>query len=271
MKLAEKIEKIVDRLSHKESLVVALSGGSDSSVVAALAHRVLGEKTLAVTVNSPLTISEDLQDAARVAGYIGIDHLILDLNELELPGFQTNPPERCYLCKKYRFAKLEELAHERGYDEVADGTISDDLKEHRPGLKAAREFGVYSPLVDGGMTRKDVLAAAELLGLPVAGKSHNSCLATRFPYGEELTPNRLKRIDEAERYLRGVLQAKNLRLRDHGCLARLELNRAAMSRLFDKNISQQMVRKLKELGYRYVTVDIEPYRSGSFDEQQAIP
>jgi uncharacterized protein len=266
MKLAEKIDRIVDKIRHRESLITALSGGVDSSVVAALAYRALGEKALAVTIASPFTVSEDLRDSARVAGHIGISHLIVHLNELELPGLKANPPERCYLCKKYRFTKLKELARERGYREVADGTNLDDLAEHRPGLKASRELGVYSPLVEGEMTREDVLAAAEFLGLPVAGKPHNSCLATRVPYGEELTIARLKRIDEAEQYLHGLLKTKDLRLREHGSLVRLELDRAGVSRLLDEATSRQAVAKLKELGYRYITLDVEGYRFGSFDE-----
>jgi len=265
MKLAKKIERILDSISRKKSLIAALSGGIDSSVVAALAHRALGEKALAVTVESPLITSDDLRDAVRVAEHIGINHLVLNLNELELPGFQTNPPERCYLCKKYRFAKLKELARRQGYCEVADGTNFDDLKQYRPGLKATRELGIYSPLVEGEITKGDVLAAAEFLGLTVAGKSHNSCLATRVPYGEELTVARLKRIDEAEQYLRDLIKAKDLRLREHGSLARLELDQTGMARILDERISHQVAQRLKELGYRYVTADIEGYRFGSFD------
>ncbi len=265
MKLTEKIDRILDDIRRKESLLVALSGGIDSSVVAALAYRALGEKALAATIDSPLTIAEDVADARRVAEHVGISHLVLKLNELELAGFSHNPPERCYLCKQYRFAKLKKLAGARGYRALADGTTYDDLKEHRPGLKAARELGVYSPLAEAKMTRRDVLAAAELMELPVAGKAHNSCLATRLPYGEELTIARLKRIDEAERYLRGLTGARELRLREHGSLARLELDRAGMACFLDEGVSRKVLRRLKEMGYRYVTVDIEAYRFGSFD------
>jgi len=266
VKLTERIDRIVTSISRKESLIVALSGGLDSSVVAALAHRALGEKALAVTVDSPLTDSGDLRDAVRVAEHIGISHLVLQLNELELPKFRLNPPERCYLCKQYRFARLKELASERGYRDVADGTTLDDLKEHRPGLEAARQLGVYSPLLEGKLTKKGVLSVAEFLGLPLTGKPHNSCLATRVPYGEELTVARLKRIDEAEHYLRNLIKVKNLRLREHGSLARLELDREGIGHLIDEHISHQVVKKLGELGYKYVTVDIEGYRFGSFDE-----
>jgi uncharacterized protein len=265
VKLTEKIDRILDGIRRKESLVVALSGGIDSSVVAALAYRALGEKALAVTIDSPLTIAEDVEDARRVAEYISISHLVVKLNELELAGFSSNPRERCYLCKQYRFAKLKELARERGYRALADGTTFDDSKEHRPGLKAARELGVYSPLAEAEMTHPDVLAAADSLGLPVAGKAHNSCLATRVPYGETLTIARLKRINEAERYLRSITGAQELRLREHGSLARLELDRVGMARLLDENVSRQAARRLKEMGYRYITVDIEAYRFGSFD------
>lgn len=266
MKLTARIERITEQIRLKESLVVGLSGGLDSSVVAALAYRALGDRAIAVTVNSPLTISEDIEDAVRVAASIGIDHLILNLNELELPGFRVNPPERCYLCKQYRFAKLVEFARERGYRLMADGTNHDDLGEHRPGLKAARELGIYSPLAEGGMGRADVVAAAEFFKLPVAGKAHNSCLATRLPYGEELTPERLARINAAERYLHERLQPRELRLREHGSLARIELDRAALGRLLDEDISREVSQHLKQLGYKHITADIEAYRFGSFDE-----
>ena len=266
MKLPERIDKIVANISRKESLIVALSGGIDSALVAALAHRALGKKALAVTVDSPITDSGDLQDAVQVAKHIGIGHLVLRLNELELPEFRSNPPNRCYLCKRYRFEKLGEFAHEQGYREVADGTTFDDLKEYRPGLQAARELGVYSPLVEGKLTEKEVMSAAGFLVLPLVGKPHNSCLATRIPYGEELTIARLRRIDKAEHYLRNLIKVKNLRLREHGSLARLELDGEGVVDLLDECISRQAIRKLKELGYKYITVDIEGYRFGSFDE-----
>jgi pyridinium-3,5-biscarboxylic acid mononucleotide sulfurtransferase len=262
----EKTQEIVASIRQKKGLVVALSGGLDSSVVSALAHQALGKRSLAVTIDSPLTCSGDLHDAVRVAEFIGIEHLIVRLNELEFPEFRSNPVERCYLCKHHRFERLLSLARERGYQAVADGTNRDDGKEFRPGLRAAKKLGVYSPLVEAGLSKPEVLAIAESLGLPVARKPHNSCLATRIPYGEELSAARLERIDTAETYLRSLAPFKQLRLRDHGHLARLELDQEGISYLMDESISHKVVKKLRELGYNFVTLDLEGYRFGSFDK-----
>jgi len=266
MKSVEKIDRILSNIHNRNSMIVALSGGVDSSVVAALAYRALAERALAVTINSPLTTSEDLRCASSVAKYIGINHMVVELNELEIMGFQNNPPERCYLCKSYRFEKLRNLANERGFRYIADGTTIDDLGEHRPGLKAGRELGVYSPLIEAEMKKEDVLIAAECLGLPITDRSHNSCLATRVPYGSELTIPRLKRIDEAEQYLHSLIKPMDLRVRDHGQIIRLELDKAGLACVMDDSNSTQVVNKLKELGFKYITVDLELYRFGSFDK-----
>lgn len=263
----EKIEQILENIRKKESLIVALSGGVDSSVVAALACKALGQKSLAVTVNSPLVSSSDLENAAKAANYIGINHLILKLDELEMPEFIVNPPNRCYLCKRFRFAELKELAAERGFTEVADGTNSSDVKEFRPGLKAAKELGIYSPLLEAGLSKTETSKIAELLELPVAGEYHNSCLATRVPYGEELTQPKLKRIDEAEKYIKSIVPVKLLRVRAHGEIARLDLGRGEQRFFLDEDVSHEITRKLKELGYKFITLDLEGYRPGSFDKK----
>jgi uncharacterized protein len=256
----------VANVRQKRSLMVTLSGGLDSSVVAALAFRALGERSLAVTIDSPLTYSGDLHDAGRVAGFIGIKHLVLKFNELEIPEFRSNTTERCYLCKRHRFERLLALAREWGYQAVADGTNSDDSQEFRPGLRAAEELGVYSPLAEAGLSKREILAIAESLELPVARKPHNSCLATRVPYGEELTAERLKRIDTAESYLRSLAPFRQLRVRDHGHLARLELDEEGTTHLMDQGVLKEVVNHLKGLGYDFVTLDLEGYRFGSFDE-----
>ena len=265
MSWPEKIKQVKQNIRSKESLIVALSGGVDSSVVAALAHAALGEKSLAVTVDSPLLCSGELEDAQRVAGAVGIDHLIVRLNELEMLDFSRNPPERCYLCKRLRFAKLRELAEERGYQHIADGTTASDLGEHRPGMQAAGELGIYHPLAEARLSQQDTAEIAQFLKLPVAGKAHNSCLATRLPYGEELSPERLRRIDQAENLIREMLPPTQLRIRDHGDLARLELAPDTIAHILSQNIYPQIALKLKELGYRFVTLDLDGYRFGSFD------
>lgn len=263
----KKIEQILESIREKESLVVALSGGVDSSVTAALAYKALGQKSLAVTINSPLACSSDLENATKAASDIGINHLMLRLDELEIPEFSLNLPNRCYLCKKFRFTKLSELATERGFKEVADGTNLSDFKEFRPGLKAAKELGIYSPLLEAGLSKKETSKIAELLRLPVAGESHNSCLATRVPYGEELTQPKLKRIDDAEKYIKSIVPVKLLRVRDHGEMARLELGRGEQRFFLNQQVSHEITQRLKELGYKFITLDLEGYRFGSFDEK----
>lgn len=262
----EKIEQIEQAIRQKGSLLVALSGGVDSAVVAALAYRALGQKALAVTINSPLVCSGELEDARRVAEAIGINHLIVDLDELQMADFRQNSQERCYLCKQFRFTRLGEIAQEKGYQEIADGTTASDLREFRPGLKAARELGIYHPLAEAGLSQDDTAAIAAFLKLPVAGKPHNSCLATRVPYGEELAPARLQRIDKAEGFIREVLPAAQIRVRDHGELARLEVDSDAVPYLLNQSVSRQITQRLKKLGYQFVTLDLEGYRFGSFDK-----
>lgn len=266
MSWAEKTEEIKQRLRARGSLLVALSGGVDSAVVAALAAAALGDRALAVTVNSPLVGSTELEDAKKVAGDTGIKHMIVELDELEIPGFAQNPAGRCYLCKQFRFGRLKEMARELGYREVADGTTASDLDEYRPGMRAAEELAIYHPLVEAGLTKSDTAGLARYLKLPVTGKAHNSCLATRIPYGEGLTPARLQRIDEAENYLRGLLPGVQLRVRDHGDLARLETGPEAVPRFLDRETGSRITRQLRELGYRFVTLDLDGYRFGSYDE-----
>ena len=263
--LNAKIAEIVEGLTQEGSAIVAFSGGTDSSVVATLAHKALGDKALAVTVDSPLLPPDELEVAKRVAGQIGIKHLVIRLNELEIPGFSTNPPDRCYLCKKFRFEKLRELATEKGFRAIVDGTNLSDLGEYRPGLKAAKELGVYSPLLEAGLSKEDVRRLARLLGFNAAGKPSATCLATRVPYNNRLTTPQLARIDKAESYIRSITGVKILRVRVHGNLARIEVGADEQDLFYDTKILSRIAQRLKELGYDFVTLDLEGYKSGSFD------
>ncbi len=263
--LQARIAQLIETIRKKGSLIVAFSGGVDSSVVAAVAQRALGDRSLAVTISSPLHPSGEAEEASRVAEQIGISSLVVGLNEFEIPGFSTNPPHRCYLCKSFRFRKLVEIAVERHFEAVADGTNASDLNEYRPGLKAREELGVYSPLLEAGLSKEDTRGIASILGLHSAGKVANPCLATRVPYGNKLTPARLRRIELAERWIKGVTSAKVVRVRDHDHLARIEVGRDERGLFFNERILGEVARKLKDLGYEFVTLDVEGYRSGSFD------
>ncbi len=265
--LKGKAAEIIEGLRGRRGVIVAFSGGIDSSVVAMLAHRALGNKSLALTIDSPLLPSGELEVAKKVAEQIEVKHLVAKLNELEIPGFSNNPPDRCYLCKKFRFEKLRELAVENHSMTIVDGTNLSDLGEYRPGLKAAKELGVYSPLLEAGLSKGDTRRVSQLLGLPTASKPASTCLATRIPYNRRLTITQLVRIDKAESYIRSVTGVKVLRVRAHGNMARIEVGAGEQGLFFGPKVSSQVARRLKELGYKFVTVDLEGYRSGSFDSK----
>ncbi|MDH5816445.1 MAG: ATP-dependent sacrificial sulfur transferase LarE [Candidatus Nezhaarchaeota archaeon] len=259
------VEELVSRLKGKGSVLVAFSGGVDSSLVAYLAHLALGNEALAVTIKSPLSPFGELEEAIEIAKLIGIRHEIVELNELEIPGFSSNPRDRCYLCKKFRFKKLKELASQRGIRVIVDGTSKSDALEHRPGIRALIEEGVYSPLLEAGFTKDQVREIVKLLNLPFHDKPPNSCLMTRIPYGSEVTLERLARIGLAEKIVKERLKLRMIRVRDHGDLARIEVSRDERRLFFDETVLDFVANELKRLGFKFVTLDVEGYRTGSFD------
>ncbi len=261
--MGEKAAEAKRILRELGSVLIALSGGVDSSVLTALAKEALGPSSvLLATVDSPLTPRRDLEDAAAVASQLGLKHVVLRLNELEaIPGFKENPPERCYLCKRFRLEKLLALAREKGLAAVVDGTNADDLGASRPGLRASRELGIRSPLAEAGLTKAEIRTLARWLGLPTADKPPSACLATRIPFGEELSPERLKRVEEAEEVIRALLpELSMLRVRDHGKLARIEVQRDELGLFLAPDVREEVVKALRALGYEYVCLDLAGYR-----------
>ncbi len=258
------ISTICKAIKSKRSIIIAFSGGVDSSVVTALAYRALGNKALAVTIDSPLLTRSELDEAKKVAKQIGISHLVVKENELRLPEFAENPRNRCYFCKKNTFKALRKIAEKKGFEIIADGTNLSDLGEYRPGLKAAKEEDVYSPLLEAGLNKVHVRLIAKFLGLPTADKPSNACLASRVPYGQKITSEKINRIAAAESYIKKLTGVKTLRVRDHEGLARIEVGRSER-RLFNEDSMDKITRKLKKFGYRFVTLDLQGYRSGSFD------
>lgn len=261
----EKFNKLLKNLRERGGVLIAFSGGVDSSVLAAAAKLVLGDKALAVTVDSPLTPPWEVEEAKRVAKEIGIRHEILRGNELENPNFARNPPNRCYFCKKELAAKLKKFAEEVGLRSVADGSNADDLSDYRPGRLALREEGVSSPLAEVGLTKEEIREIARGLGLSVADKPPMACLASRIPYGQEITLGKLERVAKAEAAVKKLANVKQVRVRDHDGVARIEVDPRERGAFFNEAVMDGVARELRALGFKYVTLDLEGYVQGSMN------
>jgi uncharacterized protein len=265
--LADKQDRLHARLRTLDRLIVAYSGGVDSTFLAAAARRALGDHCLAVTAISPSLAERERQDAASLAARLGWNHLEIETHELDREAYARNRPDRCYWCKSELFEVLAPLAR-RHRAPIAVGTNLDDLGDHRPGLTAAQRHGVLAPLVDAGLTKADVRQLSALLGLPTADKPASPCLASRFAYGVRVTPAGLRRVDRAEEALRG-LGFGVLRVRDHGDLARIEVPPADIPRA--AALGARIGADLLSLGFRYVTIDLVGFRSGSLNEVLPAP
>ncbi len=249
----------------KEGILVAFSGGVDSAVVLAVARAVHQGRVLAVNLSSVFQAPEEAERARRVADELGVEYRQLEVDPLDDPEIRRNPPDRCYRCKKRLFGCLVELARAEGLRWVVDGSHADDEGEYRPGRRAREELGVRSPLAEVGWTKREVRELARSLGLSNWDQAPLACLASRIPYGEELTPARLQRVGRAEEVLRRAGFAV-VRVRDHGVVARLELAPTELSRLLGDPLRASVVAELKSIGYRYVALDLEGYRLGAMDE-----
>lgn len=246
-------------------LAVAFSGGTDSSLLLKLAceaAKKTGQKVYAVTLQTNLHPAAECETARRVAAEMGAEHLILLVDELSEAGIENNPPDRCYRCKRCLFQKLTKKAGALGAAVILDGTNADDLKEYRPGLKALKELGIRSPLADAGLTKQEVRTWASEYKISTASKPATPCLATRFPYGTVLTDEKLAKVERGEAFLK-ALGFYNVRLRVHGDLARIEVDAAALESTLSHR--EEITDYLKELGYTYVTLDLEGFCSGSMD------
>jgi uncharacterized protein len=262
---AEKLDRLRAILAETPSALVAFSGGVDSTFLLCVAHDVLGDRCLALTTVSPTTPAEDVEDARRIAARLGVEHLLVDANELEIAGYAENPPDRCYFCKDNLFTICAAEAARRGIAIVLDGANLDDLGDHRPGLVAAAEQGVRHPLIEAELTKADIRAASRALGLPTWDRPASPCLSSRFPYGTRITPEGLARVAAAERFLRAQ-GFRELRVRSHDPVARLEVPVGEMPRLLEPAVREAVVRELKRLGFAYVALDLQGFRSGSLNE-----
>ncbi|NEP84757.1 MAG: ATP-dependent sacrificial sulfur transferase LarE [Okeania sp. SIO3B3] len=263
--LTKKLKELKKIFSEMEKALIAYSGGIDSTLVAKVAYDVLGDKALAITAISPSLLPEDLEDARIQAAVIGISHEEVETNEMENPNYTSNPINRCYFCKSELHDTLKPLALKRGYSYVVDGVNADDLRDYRPGIQAAKERGARSPLAELGISKFEVRQLAKELGLPWWDKPAQPCLSSRFPYGEEITFEKLQRVGRGERYLRD-LGLKNLRVRSEKDTAKIELPPEQIKEFVLTINLPQLVERFKEFGFIYVTLDLEGYRSGKLNQ-----
>ena len=263
--LSSKLKRLEAILSDMQSVLVAYSGGTDSTFLLKVASNVLGGRAIAVTASSATYTPHELEEARKNTELIGAKHIIVHTNELDDPDFASNPPDRCYYCKKELFTKLFELAQQHSLNYVIDGSTCDDEKDFRPGTRAAVEFRVRSPLKDAGFTKEEIRMLSKDMNLPTWDKPPLPCLSTRFPYGTQITKEKVVRVGRAEEFLAGF-GIRQLRVRDHNNIARIEVPRKDMPMFLDEEISKQIMENFKALGYTYVTLDIQGYRMGSMNE-----
>ncbi len=260
-----KLDQLKHNLKQLKSALVAFSGGVDSTLLLRIASEVLREKAIAVTVTSELYFPFELIEAQSFTRQLSLKHIQLENKALTDAEFRGNTPERCYWCKKAMFIELKKLARQQGIDHIIDGTNWDDLDDYRPGLKALEELGIMSPLKEAEFTKADIREVSKALDLPTWNKPALACLASRFPYGTRITSERLNQVRQAEEFLR-IQGFGQFRVRHHQDTARIELSPEEMRQLFPENIRQQVVVYFKQLGYTYVTMDLEGYRTGSLNE-----
>lgn len=262
-RIERRLRELEEIVAPHGSALVAFSGGVDSSLALAVAARALpGESVLAVTSNNETYLPSELEPAREFVASLGVEHLVVDTRELDDPNYASNPTNRCYFCKSTLYSDLAEMAYEKGYGCVVDGANADDEGDYRPGRAAAKELSVVSPLSQAGLSKEEVREISRYLGLPMWDKPALACLSSRFPYGEEITPEKLAQVARAEEFMR-TRGYRQVRVRHHGDLARLEVGGEELERAFAER--EEITAELTDAGFLYVTLDLAGYRSGSLN------
>jgi len=261
--MEENLKRLKERLNQFSGAVIAFSGGVDSTLLARVAKDVYGDKLLLITATSSTYPFYELDEARSLASLLKIKHRVIVSEEIDIPGYSDNPPDRCYYCKSELFGKIKYIADSEGFEVVLDGSNSDDLRDFRPGMKAKQEKGVISPLAETGFTKTDIRVLSAKYNLPTASKQSYACLASRFPYGEKITKNKLDRLAIAEFEVRN-LGFTQFRIRSHENLARFEFIPDEMNKAWD--MRGKLTEICKRSGFNYVTIDLDGYRTGSMNE-----
>lgn len=261
----EKLIRLKEILKDMGSAAIGFSGGVDSTFLLGAAREVLGDRVLAITVSSSVCPGRELEEAVNFIKDINAKHVIVEFDVFKVQGFAENHKDRCYICKKEIFSKIIEIAGGEGFEYIVDGTNADDMGDYRPGMKAISELGVRSPLLEAGLTKKDIRILSREMNLPTWDKPSFACLASRIPYGQEITEEKLRMVELSEEFLmdNGFRQ---VRVRHHGEMARIEVSPDDRNRFFNTELMDNVAARLKEIGFNYVTLDLKGYRTGSMNE-----